>query len=45
MFEAVFATKGRDTPEWSGSRYTNSNVQTYWRWFLMGWTMRGNRDE
>ena len=40
-FEALFAAKGRDIPEWSGNKYTNDNVQTYWRWFLLGWTMNG----
>jgi hypothetical protein len=38
-FEALIAAKGRDVPAWSGTRYTNDNIQTYWRWFYLGWTM------
>ncbi len=40
-FEAILVSKGKDTPEWDGLKYENINIQTYWRWFLMGWTMRG----
>ena len=38
-FEALIEAKGRDAPAWSGSRYLNNNIQTYWRWFYLGWTM------
>ena len=42
-FEALIEAKGRDAPAWSGSRYLNNNIQTYWRWFYLGWTMtKGN---
>jgi hypothetical protein len=40
-FEALLASKGKPVPKWDGKRYTSVNVQTYWRWFLMGWELRG----
>ena len=40
QFEALFEAKGRDVPAWAGTRYLNDNIQTYWRWFYLGWTMK-----
>lgn len=38
-FEAVLASKGKEIPAWDGLKYDNINIQTYWRWFLLGWTV------
>lgn len=43
QFEAILATKGKRAPGWDGDKYDNMNIQTYWRWFLLGWTMRGSK--
>lgn len=40
-FEALLVSKGKAAPEWDGSKYKAINIQTYWRWFLMGWQLRG----
>ena len=40
-FEALLISKGKEVPEWDGSRYKSHNVQMYWRWFVLGWQMRG----
>lgn len=40
-FEAILMSKGKQIPEWDGSKYNNINIQTYWRWFLLGWTFNG----
>ena len=37
-FEAILVSKGKQPPHWDGSKYLNHNIQTYWRWFLLGWT-------
>ena len=42
-FEAMLVAKGKGKPEWDGQKYDNMNIQTYWRWFLLGWTMRGGK--
>jgi hypothetical protein len=42
-FEAILASKGKGKPEWDGQKYDNTNIQTYWRWFLLGWTMRNGK--
>ena len=39
QFEAILMTKGKRASVWDGEKYVNSNIQTYWRWFLLGWTM------
>jgi hypothetical protein len=41
QFEAILMTKGKRPSVWDGEKYVNSNIQTYWRWFLLGWTMKG----
>ena len=41
QFEAILMTKGKRASVWDGEKYVNSNIQTYWRWFLLGWTMKG----
>lgn len=41
VFEALLLSKGRDLPSWNGKKYSNINIQTYWRWFFIGWQMRG----
>jgi hypothetical protein len=40
-FEAILMAKGKEAPEWDGLKYTNINIQTYWRWFYLGWTVKG----
>lgn len=42
-FEALLMVRGSSKPEWDGKKYTNRNVQSYWRWFYMGWTVRGEK--
>jgi len=42
-FEALITVGGRDAPKWDGKKYTNKNIQTYWRWFFLGWTMKGDK--
>lgn len=42
-FEAVLASKGKEIPLWDGLKYDNTNIQTYWRWFLLGWTIKGSK--
>lgn len=39
-FEALLVSKGKPIPEWNGAKYATSNVQSYWRWFLLGWQMK-----
>ena len=39
-FESFMETKGKDIANlWNGNRYTNTNINTKWRYFYMGWTM------
>ena len=40
-FEAILMAKGK--PGWDGQKYDNINIQTYWRWFLLGWTMKDGK--
>lgn len=40
-FEALLVSKGKKIPPWDGAKYKTANIQGYWRWFLMGWQMRG----
>ncbi len=40
-FEALLVSKGKKPPMWDGKKYKTPNTQSYWRWFLMGWEMRG----
>lgn len=40
-FEALMVSKGKKIPSWNGAKYTTANVQNYWRWFLLGWQMKG----
>ena len=42
-FEALLAVSGRERPLWDGHKYTSKNVQTYWRYFYLGWTMKGDK--
>jgi hypothetical protein len=42
-FEAMLMAKGKGKPEWDGQKYDNINIQTYWRWFLLGWTMKDGK--
>jgi hypothetical protein len=43
QFEAILMTKGKRAPGWDGEKYDNTNIQTYWRWFLLGWTMKDGK--
>lgn len=38
-FEAMLLSKGK-AAVWDGSKYQSKNIQVYWRWFLLGWTMK-----
>lgn len=40
-FEALLISKGKPIPQWNGNKYETPNIQTYWRWFLLGWQMKG----
>jgi len=42
-FEAMWEAKGKPVPVWKNGKYVVKNVQTYWRWFYMGWTMKGSK--
>lgn len=44
VFELFMGTKAKDVSGlWNGKRYTNSNIQTKWHYFRLGWTLRGNK--
>lgn len=38
-FEAYMFTKGI-TANWNGKSYQTANLQTKWRYFLIGWKMK-----
>lgn len=38
-FEALYTAAGREVPKWTGKKYASANVQSYWRWFYLGWSM------
>jgi len=41
VFEAFMATKSKQVSDlWDGKRYTNSNIQTKWHYFQLGWSLR-----
>lgn len=40
-FETLLVSKGKPVPQWRDGKYESANVQTYWRWFVMGWQLRG----
>ena len=40
-FEALLVSKRKKIPSWDGAKYKTTNVQSYWRWFLLGWQMKG----
>jgi len=42
VFEALMQAKGRQPSGWDGKRYENDNMQTYWRYFFLGWTTKGS---
>lgn len=42
-FEALIMAKGKGRPEWDGYKYDNLNIQTYWRWFYLGYTVKGEQ--
>lgn len=39
VFEAFMLQKGKQV-HWTGSKYDNANIQTKWRYFLIGWSMK-----
>ena len=41
MFETMLTASGKSAPIWDGRKYTTKNVQTYWRWFWLGYSMSG----
>ena len=43
VFEAFMRSKGREV-HWDGKRYDKTNIQTKWRYFLIGWTQRETHD-
>jgi len=40
IFESLLRIPG----EWDGRKYVTKNIQTYWRWFRLGWQMRGHNE-
>jgi hypothetical protein len=38
-FEAIMLSKGRVSLDRKGEGYENANIQTKWRYFLLGWTI------
>ena len=38
-FEALMRVKGHTDFTMKGNRYTNSNLQTRWQYFQLGWEM------
>jgi hypothetical protein len=43
VFEAFMRSKGKDV-SWDGNKYNTPNIQTKWRYFLIGWTQREMHD-
>lgn len=43
VFEAFMRSKGREV-HWDGKTYNTPNIQTKWRYFLIGWTQRETHD-
>lgn len=42
VFEAMMRSKGHaDFSKTKHGRYANTNLQTRWSYFLLGWEMRG----
>lgn len=42
IFEAMMRGRGyKDFAKNTKGEYTNSSIQTRWRYFLIGWEMRG----
>ena len=39
MFEALMRTKGHTDLTQKNGRYINTNIQTRWNYFVMGWEM------
>jgi hypothetical protein len=39
-FEAIMQAKGSTDLTRKGSGYANANIQTKWRYMLLGWTIR-----
>jgi hypothetical protein len=39
VFESLMQSKGKQV-YWNGKKYTNVNIQTKWRYFLIGWNMK-----
>jgi hypothetical protein len=39
-FEAIMSTKGKIDLQRKGEGYANANIQTKWRYMLLGWTIR-----
>ena len=43
VFESLMQSKGKHV-YWDGKKYTTANIQTKWRYFLMGWNMKETHD-
>jgi hypothetical protein len=39
IFEAIMKTKGYADLSQKNGRYINTNIQTRWNYFIMGWEM------
>jgi hypothetical protein len=43
-FENYMKSKGRDISAlWDGFRYTNTNMNTKWTYFFLGWMIKENK--
>ena len=40
IFEALMRAKGHTDLSLKNNRYTNSNIQTRWNYFQLGWEMK-----
>jgi hypothetical protein len=43
VFEVFMLSKGKKV-HWDGSKYNTPNIQTKWRYFLIGWMQREIHD-
>lgn len=43
VFETFMLSKGKQV-HWDGNKYNTANIQTKWRYFLIGWMQREIHD-
>jgi hypothetical protein len=44
VFEALIRAKGLSNMARRGNTYVSPNLQTKWRYFLLGWTLKNDRN-